>query len=999
MSNPLASSNSNKFPHSQPKTSRQSHNMGQHPDATPGQNLPAGIVTFLFTDIEGSTQHWEQNPEAMQMALSRHDTILLQAIQQHGGNAFKRVGDAFQAVFQHASDALNAALAAQRALHTEPWVSTPLKVRMALHTGEAEPRAGDYLTPLLNRLARILAAGHGGQTLLSAATFELVKEHLPPSIELRDMGERRLRDIIRSEHIYQLLAPDLPSQFPPLKTLDSFRTNLPAPLTSFIGREKEIVEIKHLMARSRLVTLTGVGGAGKTRLSLQIAADLLDSFLDGVWFVEFASLTDASLVPQITSVALDLYESTDLHPIERLKGYLREKKVLLIIDNCEHLLDALASMIVTLLQTCPNLSILATSRELLDVPGEIPYQVPPLSFPETQDSLSTEAVVQFESVRLFVERAQTAMPFFTLTDEDATSLAQICSHLDGIPLAIELAAARIRILTIPQITELLNDRFRLLTGGSRAVLPRQQTLRALIDWSHDLLSDAEQALLRRLSVFAGGWTIEAADAVCRELGMNDTNTFDLLTHLVNKSLIIADVTSEAEPRYRMLETIRQYAHEKLANMDDELSVARDRHMQYFLIVAEHAEQEMNGPNIVEWLRRLEIELDNLHAALDWSSTRNVEVGLQLASALLEFWQQSGYASIGRSWLTQLLEQPDTQQCSFAKAKALRTLGHLFLRGRNTYPNRSQKVISMLKESISISEELQDRKGTAFSLLLLGLLHYFRDLSGHRQGKLESLQALKIYQDIGDEFGIASALVTLGGCFYREKNNVIRANRVEKGAKIFQKLQYLPGIAHSFMHMGELAIARMDYLSARSHFEYALATQRLLGKGMYSISILTPLINLELQDENYAKARAYVDESLLIIGPERNNHHFWPWVMVQLAYINLREGYIMDAKKLFRENLFFFNQSKDSIGIIYSIEGLASLSVQQSLHKYAACLFSWTNLAREQIENHRPKLEQANVDRDLAVIRAQLDEPTFTAAQAAGRVMTMDEAVAYALRDE
>jgi predicted ATPase/class 3 adenylate cyclase len=498
-------------------------------------NLPTGTITFLFTDIQGSAKLWEQFPDEMRDALARHDAIMQQAIEGHGGCVFKTMGDGFCAAFHTPPEALAAALAAQRALHAEAWGEmSALRVRMALHTGTADLRDGDYFGQPLNRVSRLLSAGHGGQTLLSLATQELMRDQLPPGIELKDLGERRLRDLIRPERIFQLVAPDLPSEFAPLRSLEAFAHNLPMQLTSFVGREKEIAEIKAMLASHRLVTLTGTGGTGKTRLSVQVAADLLEDFLDGVWFVELASLADPNLVPQTVATVLGVREEPARPIIQTLSDYLKSRNVLILLDNCEHLLTACAQLCETLLRVCSRVRILASSREGVGIAGEQTFRVPSLTVPDpkewgegrrqkaegSQDSSlipHLSSLTQYESVRLFIDRALLVQPTFAVTNQNAPALAQICHRLDGIPLAIELAAARVKAMSVEQINTRIHDRFRLLTGGSRTALPRQQTLRALIDWSYDLLSDKEKTLLRRLSVFAGGWTLEAAEKVCSDV--------------------------------------------------------------------------------------------------------------------------------------------------------------------------------------------------------------------------------------------------------------------------------------------------------------------------------------------------------------------------------------------------------------------------------------------------------------------------------------------------
>lgn len=478
-----------------------------------------GTITFLFTDIEGSTKLWEEHPDAMRQAVMRHDELAQEIVRRHNGRILKSKleGDSIFAIFPVATDAIAAAVDIQRAITTEPWPEDiAIRVRMALHTGDAQLRDEDYYGPSVNRCARLRAIAHGGQIVISLATEELARDSLPPGVSLDDMGMHRLRDLTRPEQVFQVIADGLRVDFPPLKSLDVLPNNLPQQVTSFIGREKEIAEVKALLTTTRLLTLTGSGGAGKTRLSLQVAADLLDRYEDGVWFVELAPLSDPALVHQAIASALGVREEAGRPISQTLTEYLKAKEVLLVIDNCEHLLQAVAQACEHLLRTCPHVRFLTSSREGLNIMGETTYRVPSLSMPDPKKVPSPERLSEFESVRLFIERAQAAQPNFEVTSQNSAAVAQLCVRLDGIPLAIELAAARVRALSVDQINERLDDRFRLLTGGSRTALPRQQTLRALIDWSYDLLTPQEQTLLRRLSVFAGGWTLEAAEAVCAD---------------------------------------------------------------------------------------------------------------------------------------------------------------------------------------------------------------------------------------------------------------------------------------------------------------------------------------------------------------------------------------------------------------------------------------------------------------------------------------------------
>ena len=544
-------------------------------------SLPTGTVTFLFTDIEGSTRLAQEFPDTWEAFRERHHAILRSAMVAHDGHVFQIVGDAFCVAFHTASDALRSALKSQIDLHANDWGNTPVKVRMGIHSGKADfLENGEYRGYLaMSRVQRLTSAAHGGQVLLSNAAQELIRDDLPKNVSLRDMGEHRLKDLIRSEHIYQLVIPDLPVEFPPIKTLDAYRHNLPTQLTSFIGREKEMAEIKQAVANHRLVTLTGSGGTGKTRLSLQVAADLLDQFPNGIWFVELAAISNPELIPQTILSAFKIGDQPGLTSLQLLTNYLQEKELLLILDNCEHLIEATASLAKTLLDNAAGLKILATSREALGVNGELTWHVPSLSLPDIKQLPPIEALTQYEAVRLFIDRATLAQPHFMVTRDTAPAIAQICSRLDGIPLAIELATVRVKALSVDQISERLDDRFRLLTGGSRTALPRHQTLRAAIDWSYNLLSDPERILFRRLAVFAGGWRLDTAEQVCA-VEADELDVCDLLGHLVDKSLVIMD-DSAGEVRYRMLETTRQYAQEKLL-ASGEGEGLRKRHRDWYL---------------------------------------------------------------------------------------------------------------------------------------------------------------------------------------------------------------------------------------------------------------------------------------------------------------------------------------------------------------------------------------------------------------------------------
>src|SRR5829696_9146287 len=576
--------------------------------------LPSGTVTFLFTDIEGCTDRWERDRQAMAAAVERHIALLDAAIQAHGGVHFKTVGDAVQAAFPTAPHAVAAAVDGQRALLAEDWGAVgPLRVRMALHAGEAIPDArGDYLAAPLNRLSRLLSAGYGEQILLSQAVQQLTRGALPPGADLRHLGEHRLRDLLEPEHVFQLLHPDLPDRFPPLKSLGSRPNNLPRQPTAFVGREAEVRQVVDLLRREEveLLTLTGPGGTGKTRLALQAAAELLEDFADGVFFVPLAPLTASDLVPSAIASALGLRDEGERPLPDRLRDFLTDKQLLLLLDNVEHVSDA-ASLVADLLAAAPGLEVLATSRAPLRVRAEWEYPVAPLGLPPRQIP-PPEQLVQYEAVRLFVARAQAVKPDFAVDDGNAAAVAEICRRLDGLPLAIELAAARCNLLSPREIAERLDASLATLAAGPRDAPARQQTLRATIDWSYELLSEGDKACFAAFAVFAGGATVAAAETVTGA-------ELDALDRLVAKSLLVRHPYAHAPTRLAMLETVRAHARERFAASADRDAVD-ERHYRYYRALVERhgSERALWGRDREQHLAQLDSDIDNLHAGLRWA---------------------------------------------------------------------------------------------------------------------------------------------------------------------------------------------------------------------------------------------------------------------------------------------------------------------------------------------------------------------------------------------
>jgi predicted ATPase/class 3 adenylate cyclase len=618
-------------------------------------DLPTGTVTFLFTDLEGSTRLWEEHPDAMRDALARHDEILRDAVEKRHGHVVKTTGDGLHAAFALAPDGVAAALDAQRALVAEDWtLPEPLKVRMGLHIGGAELRGGDYYGPAVNRAARVSAAAHGGQIVASAATADLVRDDLAAEVGLVDLGEHRLRDLGRSERIVQITHPDLPSDFPPLRSLDAYPGNLPVQRSAFIGRADDLGRVRAALDDSPVVTLTGVGGVGKTRLALQVAADTVTRFPDGAWFVDLGPVLDAGFVPSALSTALALPERRQGTLEDSIVAALQNKRLLVVLDNCEHVVDMVAGLVDRLVESCPGLSVLATSREALGVDGEATYPVRPLATPSPEADVSVDALMENDAIRLFVERARAAKREFVFSGDTAPVVTELCRRLDGIPLAIELAAARLQVMAPVEILARLDERFRLLTGGRRTVLERHQTLRGAIDWSYALLDPVEQLVFSRLAVFAGGFTLDAAEAVTAGDGVEANDVLTNLASLVAKSMVVTDDTA-AGTRYRLLDTLREYAWERLAELDD-LSRVHARHAEHYLVLVETAAAQLRGPDDEEWCFRLDAEQDNLRVALGWARDRDQpETLIRLVRGLELYWYQANLARESYEWNRAALE--------------------------------------------------------------------------------------------------------------------------------------------------------------------------------------------------------------------------------------------------------------------------------------------------------------------------------------------------------
>ena len=849
-------------------------------------DLPTGTVTFLFTDIEGSTGLLQALGDRYPAVLDTHAAILRRAVADHGGIEVSTHGDAFFVVFPSPAGAVRAAVAAQRALAAHDWSpDPPVRVRIGVHTGEGILGGDDYVGLDVHRAARIADAGHGGQVLVSDATRGLVQQTLPDGVALRDLGVHRLRGIAEPESLHQLVVEGLPADFPPPRTLDARPSNLPPQLTSFVGREEELAEAEGLLGRARLLTLTGPGGSGKSRLALQAAADLLTRFRDGACFVDLAPVTDPALVPAAVANALGVPEAAGRPILEGVKEHLRHRELLLVVDNFEQVAEA-GPVLEELLLAAPGLRALVTSRVVLSLRGEQEYAVPPLAVPDPERlPAGLAALSAVEAVRLFCERAVAASPRFALTEENAPVVAEITARLDGLPLAIELAATRVKVLTPDQILARLKRSLSLLTSGSRTLPERQRTLRAAIAWSYDLLEPLERRLFGRLSVFTGGWTFEAAEEVCDpdELGLD---ALDGLTSLVDKSLVRRSEPPGRPPRFSMLETIREFALEQLEASGD-LEPVRERHADHFLRLATEAEPHLTADDQGEWLDRCDTEHANIRAALRWAVDRGQAGRAQAAAgALWRFWHQRGHLAEGRRWLEEVLAMPSGQAPTAERAKALAAAGGIAWwsdQGASRAPYAEALAIErklgdparlaealynqafvvaaehdleeaarLFEESLALFRRLGDEPGVARVLGMQVVPDAVAGAWDRVVTRLEEVAA--IWRRLGDRLQLAFTLIWLAFARGRAgRRDDARATALE-ALRLFREADNPTGIALTFLDLAFLLTWEGRHADAVRMAAASEAHRQRAGGGP------TPGFGAMLEGDPVADARAHLTEA-------------------------------------------------------------------------------------------------------------------------------------------
>jgi predicted ATPase/class 3 adenylate cyclase len=909
--------------------------------------LPTGTVTFLFTDLESSTRLWEEHPEAMRDALARHDALLREAIEARGGHVVKSTGDGLHAVFVTAGAAVEAAVAGQMGLGRQSWGEVgPLRVRMALHTGIAEQRGGDYFGPVLNRVARLVAVAHPGQVLCSQATADLVRDSPSPPVTLLELGRHRLRDLARPELVFQVADPELPGDFPPLRSVDAFPGNLPTERTTLIGRTRELASLAGVLEQHRLVTLTGVGGVGKTRLAVQLAANVLDRLSDGAWLVALASIRDPALVPSAVAAALEIVEHPGRPVTETLCDAIGSRELLLVLDNCEHLIDATARLVDVLLDACSALRIVATSREALGVEGEQTWPTPSLRLP-ARDGASLVDVAQTDAVALFVERARAVRPDFELSPANANSVTALCSRLDGIPLAIELAAARISALGPQDILERVDRRFLLLTGGSRTALERHQTLQAAVDWSYDLLEEREQRFFERLSVFAGGFSLEGAQAVAAEEGDGELEVLDLLGSLVAKSMVVAE-GSGASVRYRLLETLQQYGRDRLA-ATGEVAGIRGRHAQHFLEFVEGLRPMFFSPDQVVAWDRMSLEIDNWRAAFAWIlETGDAAAALRMAAATFAGWHDTGemlrFREAALAAATGLPEADLVEPLAVTAWSALQAGEHTLARD--------------LAEG-SLTSAGNARLGPhELALEVLGLASFWRNDPEGAIAYLE--QSVSVARDIDD--GSPSSQFRLGNVLGSLAFVLAQAGAIERAIAIGEEA---------------VDIARK------------LRVPTLLSGTLFNLA-------LAYRSADPERAAHLLDESL-----ESSIGARWPygrsWVLLAAGQVRAARGDHAGALEAFVEVLTLSRKSGERFIVPIALQGMARALRQVGRLSESARLLGASQGLAERLAIPGASADVAARDRAAVRLRQLLGDEQFEAEWEAGRAMSFEAATRAALQ--
>lgn len=945
--------------------------------------LPSGTVTFLFTDIEGSTRLAEDLGDKYQAVLEAHHRLVREGLGARGGIEVSTEGDSFFCVFANARSAIETAAALQKTIWATDWpADAVVRVRMGIHTGEGTLGADNYVGADVHRAARISAAAHGGQVLISGATRALTESYLGPELALRDLGLHGLRDLSHPEQLHQLLIDGLPTDFPAPRTLDARPGNLPTQLTSFVGRHRELAETEEVVGRSRLVTLIGEGGSGKTRLALESSARLLDYFPDGVWFIDLAPLTDAAFLEEEVAVTLGIQQQTGRELVDTILDVLCNKTALLVLDNCEHLVESAATFVDSVLSQAPDVRVMATSRGPIGASGEVTLRVPPLGLPQANKDGDSTVSDPSDAVRLFVERGQSADPSFQLNSENVEAIAHICVRVDGLPLAIELAAARLRVFSPSEIAARLDDRFRLLTGGARTALPRQHTLQAAVDWSYEMLSAVEQQLFDRLSVFSGGFTMGAAEDVCSEASID---VVDNVIRLVDQSMVVAEPGLDGGTRYRLLETLRHYGRQRLQERGEEAEF-RARHVGFVSRIAEEALPHLNGRQHRRWMQRLDAEHENCRVALDWCrDTREVRDHLNLVALWGYFWTRFGLWTEARTRLNEALDLEDDKHPEL-RLRAILSTAEVFVAVDR------ERVATLANEAL----DLADRHGDSGARVDARYLGGYSALHSNDHERAVNLleQALELCEQDGLESERARLLVMMGNAF-SDRDTARARSYLETGLSLHREAANLSGVAQSLHYLGALAVKSGDLDTAAAWLEEGLEVDAEIGGRDNSGHLLMELGSVRRLQGDSAEAHTLLSEALAFLT-NVGDQNCVARTRTRLGLLAVSEGSLHAAREHLKAGLLASAGIGDG-NVVIALEGLAATAVAAGDAEHAVVLLAAADGMRIRRDLRTPAPELDQREREIDSLRQRLGPVEFEKAWERGSEMSFDDAVTAATK--
>jgi len=949
--------------------------------------IPSGTVTFLFTDIQGSTKLAQENHDKYIASLEKHHEILYEVIDSKDGFVFKIVGDSFCCAFESPVNAVRAAIKTQIKLKENEWDGSEIKVRMGIHIGEAEFIKDDYAGYVtLSRSQRIMSIAYGGQIIVSQIVFDTLKDLNLKDFSFKDFGIRKLKDIIVPEHLYQIVAEGLEDDFPPLKTEDARRNNLPVSVSKFIGRKKEIEEIKELFANIRMLSLIGSGGTGKTRLAVEILGGVLDEFENGVWLIEFSPVTDPELIVSEITTVLNVKEEPGKKLLETLKEYLKGKHIILLFDNCEHLLDKCSSIAMELLSSCPKLKIISTSRMSFNIPGETIYRIPPLSIPENIKNKTFKSLSEYESVKFFLEIANSINSNFNLTEDNIYYVAELCKRLDGIPLAIELAAKRINVLTVDKILDRLDNRFKLLTGGGSTALPRQKTLKAMIDWSYDLLEADEQELLQRLSIFMGGWTLEAAEEICSDDKIDMYEVLDLMTSLYDKSLITFKEV-KGIGRYGILESIKYYALEKLDGRKEEYQ----KHLNYFIDFSSLEKHKAMGQ--FEWLNVMETEIDNIRRNIQWAIENNSVDAVKLVLNVYDFWLNKGYLQEGYETLMKIHNTVNLNDKKL-KADLINRISRLCYE-----LGKFDDLLKFSNEALELYREINDKEGILKSLNILALKSY-TELDNASAVQYNE-EALALSNEISSMESKADSLYNLsfpvGNLGDFERSILLKEEALEIAREINSdhlKAQALLSLSvtHS-RRTGDIKKASV------CSDESLIISRRIDDRYLISVNLVhLAALKLYYENKNFEEAEYLLLEAYDMSIEWGYKMNLFP-IRIHLGFLYIETERYQQAIDIYSEYISEREKPGGEFFMLDLLAGFGRLYFKKNEFERSFKLFGFIEKLSKDDKYKAIIKALALNDEDREIILKNLGEEKFNLCRKEGMEMTIDEALELCLKIE